>query len=152
MRLQPLIMEKVNTHTNMKYIITESKLNSSVYNFMDNLFASKNGNTEIYKLDSIDEDGGSLIDSYDFVNDNYYSDEGSEYLFSWTGKEYFKTVYSQGYITKTEYEVMVSESPMVVILDKIAKEELNNFFGDLWKPVFKQWFKDKTGLDYKTLD
>ena len=94
MRLQPLIMEKVNTHTNMKYIITESKLNSSVYNFMDNLFASKNGNTEIYKLDSIDEDGGSLIDSYDFVNDNYYSDEGSEYLFSWTGKEYFKTVYS----------------------------------------------------------
>jgi hypothetical protein len=93
-----------------------------------------------------------LIDSYDFVNNDYYSDEGSEYLFTWTGKEYFKTIYSQGYITKIEYEGMVSESPTVSILDADAKEKLNNFFGDLWKPVFKQWFKDKTGLDYKTLN
>lgn len=136
----------------MKYIITESKMNSSIYKFMDELFSSKDGNPEIYKLDSIDKDGGSMIDSYDFVNDDYYSDEGSEYLFSWTGKEYFKTVFSQGYITKIEYEKLSSESPMVVILNKTAKEELNNFFGDLWKPIFKQWFKDKTGLGYKTLD
>jgi hypothetical protein len=136
----------------MKYIITESKLNTSVYNFIDELFASEDGNPEIYKLDSIDSDGRSLIDSYDFVNNDYYSDEGSEYLFTWTGKEYFKTIFSQGYITKTEYEEMLSESPVVSILDTDAKEKLNNFFGDLWKPVFKQWFKDKTGLDYKTLN
>lgn len=135
----------------MKYIITESKMKSSIYNFIDNLFESKDGSSEIFKLDSIDSDGGSLIDSYDFVNNDYYSDEGSEYLFTWTGKEYFKTIYSQGYITKIEYEGMVSESPTVSILDADAKEKLNNFFGDLWKPVFKQWFKDKTGLDYKTL-
>ena len=136
----------------MKYIITENKMKSSIYNFMDNLFKSEDGNTEIFKLDSIDSDGASLIDSYDFVNNDYYSDEGSEYLFTWTGKEYFKTIYSQGYITKIEYEGMVSESPTVSILDADAKEKLNNFFGDLWKPVFKQWFKDKTGLDYKTLN
>ena len=127
-------------------------MKSSIYNFMDNLFESKDGNPEIFKLDSIDSEGRSLIDSYDFVNNDYYSDEGSEYLFTWTGKEYFKTIYSQGYITKIEYEGMVSESPMVSILDADAKEKLNNFFGDLWKPVFKQWFKDKTGLDYKTLN
>ena len=136
----------------MKYIITESKMNSSIYKFIDELFSSKDGNPEIYKLDSIDSDGRSLMDSYDFVNSDYYSDEGSEYLFIWTGKEYFKTVFSQGYITKIEYEKMVSESPMVSILDADIKEKLNNFFGDLWKPVFKQWFKDKTGLDYKTLN
>ena len=136
----------------MKYIITESKLNTSVYNFIDELFSSEDGSPEIFKLDSIDSDGRSLIDSYDFVNNDYYSDEGSDYLFSWAGKEYFKTIFSQGYITKTEYEGMISESPMVSILDADAKEKLNNFFGDLWKPVFKQWFKDKTGLDYKTLN
>jgi len=136
----------------MKFIITENKIKSSIYNFMDNLFKSEDGNPEIFKLDSIDSDGASLIDSYDFVNNNYYSDEGSEYLFTWTGKEYFKTIYSQGYITKIEYEGMVSESPTVSILDADAKEKLNNFFGDLWKPVFKQWFRDKTGLDYKTLN
>lgn len=127
-------------------------MNSSIYKFMDELFASKDGNPEIYKLDSIDSDGRSLMDSYDFVNSDYYSDEGSEYLFIWTGKEYFKTVFSQGYITKIEYEKMVSESPMVSILDSDIKEKLNNFFGDLWRPVFKKWFKDKTGLDYKTLN
>ena len=143
---------KVNSKDKMKYIITESKINSTIYNFIDNLFASEDGNPKIYKLVSIDEDGGSLIDSYDFVNDDYYSDEGSEYLFNWTGKEYFKTVYSQGDITKYEYERMASETPMVSILKTQAKEELNNFFGDLWKPVFKQWFKDKTGLDYKNLN
>ena len=136
----------------MKYIITENKLNTSVYNFIDNLFTSKDGSPEIFKLDSIDSDGRSLIDSYDFVNNDYYSDEGSEYLFTWTGKEYFKTIFSQGYITKTEYEEMLSESPVVSILDTDAKEKLFNFFGDLWKPAFKQWFKDKTGLDYKTLN
>jgi hypothetical protein len=136
----------------MKFIITENKMKSSIYNFMDNLFKSEDGNTEIFKLDSIDSDGASLIDSFDFVNSDYYSDEGSDYLFSWTGKEYFKTIYSQGYITKIEYEGMVSESPTVSILDADAREKLNNFFGDLWKPVFKQWFKDKTGLDYKTLN
>ena len=135
----------------MKYIITESKLNSSIYNFMNDLFSSKDGNPEIYKLDSLDNDGRPLLDSFDFVNSDYYSDEGSEYLFSWTGKEYFKTVYSQGYITKFEYEGMLSESP-TVFLDSDAKEKLNTFFGDLWEPVFKQWFKDKTGLDYKTLN
>ena len=25
------------------------------------------------------------------------------------------------------------------------------YFGDLWKPVFKQWFEDKTNMGYKTL-
>lgn len=136
----------------MKYIITESKLNSSVYNFMDNLFTSKDGNPEIFKLDSTDSDGRSLIDSYDFVNNDYWKVLGSDYLFSWTGKEYFKNIHSQGYITKTEYEGMASKLPMVSILDGDIKDELNNFLGDLWKPVFKQWFKDKTGLDYKTLN
>ena len=127
-------------------------MNSAIYNFIDELFASKDGNPEIFKLDSFDSDGAPLTNAFDFVNSDYYSDEGSEYLFSWTGKEYFKTIFSQGYITKFEYEGMVSESPMVSILDDDAKEKLNNFFGDLWKPVFKQWFKDKTGLDYKTLN
>lgn len=74
----------------MKYIITESKLNTSVYNFIDELFASEDGSPEIFKLDSIDSDGRSLIDSYDFVNNDYYSDEGSDYLFSWAGKNILK--------------------------------------------------------------
>jgi hypothetical protein len=126
-------------------------MNSAIYNFIDEIFSSKDGNPEIFKLDSFDSDGAPLIDAFDFVNSDYYSDEGSDYLFTWTGEEYYKTIYSQGHITKLEYERMVSESPMSELLDKDVINSLNSYFGDLWKPVFKQWFKDKTGMDYKTL-
>lgn len=135
----------------MKIIITESKINSTIYNFIDKVFAAKNGNTEIHKLQAM-IDSEPLTDAYDFVNDDYYSDEGvDEYLFAWTGKDYYMTIYSQDVITKLEYEKLASEAPTVELFDSYAKKQLNGYFGDLWKPVFKQWFKDKTGMDYKTL-
>ena len=127
-------------------------MNSAIYNFIDEIFSSKDGNPEIFKLDSFDSDGAPLIDAFDFVNSDYYDDDNdAEYLFSWTWEEYYKTIYAQGDITKFEYERIASESPTSEILDKDAIVSLNGYFGDLWKPVFKQWFKDKTGMDYKTL-
>ena len=126
-------------------------MNSAIYNFMDEIFASEDGSPKIIKLDAFDSDGAPLIDAFDFVNSDYYSDKGSDYLFSWTGKEYYKTIYAQGDITKTEYERLSLVSPFVEIIDKDISDYLNGYFGDLWKPVFKQWFKDKTGMDYKTL-
>ena len=126
-------------------------MNSAIYNFIDELFASKDGNPEIFKLYSFDSDGAPLTNAFDFVNSDYYSDEGSDYLFSWTGEEYYKTIYAQGDITKFEYEGLASEAPTVEIFNSYTKKQLNGYFGDLWKPVFKQWFKDKTGMDYKTL-
>lgn len=135
----------------MKVIITETKINSTIYNFIDKVFAAKNGNTEIHKLRAM-IDSEPLTDAYDFVNDDYYSDEGvDDYLFAWTGKDYYMTLYSQDDITKLEYEKLASEAPTVELFDSYAKRQLNGYFGDLWKPVFKQWFKDKTGMDYKTL-
>jgi hypothetical protein len=128
-------------------------MNSAIYNFIDEIFASKDGNNKIFKLNAFVGlvEREPLTDTFDFVNSDYYSDDGSDYLFSWTGKEYYKTIYAQGDITKLEYERMVSESPTSEILDRDAIDSLNGYFGDLWKPVFKQWFKDKTGMDYKTL-
>jgi hypothetical protein len=129
-------------------------MNSAIYNFIDEIFASKDGNNKIFKLNAFVVKAlrrEPLTDAFDFVNSDYYSDDGSDYLFSWTGKEYYKTIYAQGDITKLEYERMVSESPTSEILDRDAIDSLNGYFGDLWKPVFKQWFKDKTGMDYKTL-
>lgn len=134
----------------MDYIIPQSKLSKSIYNYIDELFASKDGKTKIFKLDSIDDEGRSLIDAYDFVNNDYY-DEGSEYLFSWTGEEYYKTLYSQGDITKSESERLSSESPNVEIIDTDKLNSLNGLFGDLWRPIFMKWFKNKTNLPVKTL-
>lgn len=135
----------------MKVIITESKMNSAIYNFIDEVFASKDGNTNITKLYALDQDGEPLDGAFDFVNNDYYSDSGSDYIFSWTGVDYYKTAYSHGDITEHEYERLFSESPFVEIVDRDAISSLNGYFGDLWKPVFKQWFEDKTNMGYKTL-
>lgn len=134
----------------MKYIITESKLNSAIYEFIDQAFASEDGNTEIYKLPTLDEDGEELIESYDFVNDDYYSDSGSDYLFAWTGEAYYDSL-TPNYITNYEYEKFALQTPLVEIYDTDVLNKLNGYFGDAWKPVFKEWFKHKTGMDYKTL-
>ena len=135
----------------MKYIITESKLNSAIYEFIDQAFASKDGNTEINRLPALDENGEEIDNAYDFVNDDYYGDSStSDYLFAWTGEEYYKSL-TPNYITKYEYERLASQAPLVDIYDKDILNKLNSYFGDAWKPVFKQWFKDKTGMVYKTL-
>ena len=130
----------------MKYIITESKLNSVIYDFMDELFGA-----EIHTLPGMDDNGDELVDAYDFVNDEYYGDEGSDYLFSWTGKGYYESLIEGGNIGKSEWKRLESLAPIVEIFSMYDKEKLNGYFGNAWKPVFKQWFKDKTGMDYKTL-
>ena len=144
----------------MKYIITESKLNSVIYDFMDELFGA-----EIHTLPGMDDNGDELVndpgyraiqfdelvDAYDFVNDEYYDDEGSDYIFSWTGEGYYKSLVQDGHIGKTEWKRLESLAPLVEIFGIHYKEKLNGYFGNTWKPVFKQWFKDKTGMDYKTL-
>ena len=130
----------------MKYIITESKLNSAIYEFMDKLFGA-----EIHTLPAIDDRGDEIVDAYDFANDDYYSDEGSDYVFAWTGEGYYKSLNKDGHIGKSEWERLESQAPLVEIFDKDALNQLNGYFGDVWIPVFKQWFIDKTGMDYKTL-
>ena len=134
----------------MKYVITESKLNSAIYEFIDQAFASEDGNTEIYKLPTLNEEGEELIEAYDFANEDYYSDSGSDYLFAWTGEKYYESL-TPSYITGSEFERLSSQAPLVEIYDTDALSRLNGYFGDTWKPVFKQWFKDKTGMDYKTI-
>ena len=130
----------------MKYIITESKLSSVIYDYMNELFGS-----EIHTLPAIDDKGNELVDAYDFANDDYYGDEGSDYLFAWTGEGYYKSLAKDGHIGKTEWRKLEGQAPLVEIFDKDALNQLNGYFGDVWQPVFKQWFIDKTGMDYKTL-
>ena len=134
----------------MKYIIAESKLNQTIYDFLDKLFAAENGNTEIIKMPSIDMDGNEINGSYEFVNNDYYDNEG-DYLFGWTGKEYYESI-TPTYITQHEMETLSNKSPIVQIFDNDKLNQLNSYLGDIWKPIFKQWFKDKSGLDYKTLE
>lgn len=120
-------------------------MNSAIYNFIDEIFASKDGNPEIFKLNAFAE-REPLTDAFDFVNSDYYSDDGSDYLFSWTGKEYYENHKHQSFGAR-----LINEAPIVEILDYERIKKLDSYFGDLWKPAFKKWFIDKTKMDYKTL-
>ena len=120
-------------------------MNSAIYNFIDELFVAKNGNTEIFKLDSVDEDGRAIVDAYDFVNDDYYEHD-QEYLFSWTGKEYYENHQRQSFGSR-----LINEAPIVEILDYERIKKLDSYFGDIWKPIFKKWFENKVNLPIKTL-
>jgi hypothetical protein len=134
----------------MKYIITESKLNSAIYEFIDKSFAAKDGDTTIFTLNSLDDFGKEIEGAYDFVNKDYYSFEGGDYLFSWTAAEYYEFL-ALTHITQREKEKFTNLSPIIEFFETDKLNQLNGYFGDVWKPVFKQWFKDKTGMDYKTL-
>jgi hypothetical protein len=41
--------------------------------------------------------------------------------------------------------------PLVVIPTSIY-EALEAYFGNLWKPIFKQWFQNHTGFTVKEID
>ena len=79
----------------MKYIITESKLDQVIYDYLDELFTSKDGDTELYKIPSIDENGDDHVGSYDIVNNDYYESDG-DHLITWTDKEYYYLRYRKG--------------------------------------------------------
>jgi hypothetical protein len=33
----------------------------------------------------------------------------------------------------------------------VVGRKLTSLFGDLWKPIFKQWFEENTGLEVKQI-
>ncbi len=134
----------------MKYLITESKLEQGIYDYLDELFSAENGNTEIHKLKSIDEDGNEMVGSYDFVNDDYYDGDNQDYLFSWTDKPYYELI-TPNYITQDEMERLSKKAPNVEIINKDKVMTLNSIFGEMWKPIFNKWFQDKVNLPIKTL-
>ena len=134
----------------MKYLITESKLEQGIYDYLDELFSAENGNTEIHKLKSIDEDGKEIDGAYDLVNDDYYDGDNQDYLFSWTDNEYYESL-TPNYITQAELETLIKKTPNVEMHDKNKVMSLNSIFGEMWKPIFSKWFQDKVNLPVKTL-
>jgi hypothetical protein len=42
-------------------------------------------------------------------------------------------------------------SPLIT-LPSVQYNSLDGFFGDFWKPIFKKWFEENTGLRLKTID
>jgi hypothetical protein len=119
----------------MKYIITENKLESAIISYLnDNFYPDYgwkgNSKSDIGYQDEVDKWGE--VDFYinDFDSYIYYgcnSGEKNDKNFEPSGKlEYYKC-------------------PLLLIYPRVS-EQLNNYFGDMWKPIFKKWFEENTGL------
>jgi hypothetical protein len=127
----------------MKYLITESKLNSAIYDYIDFLFKegkkihmAKHTRTNDDTLD--DEE---VAGAYDFFH------KGEDELFIWTGEEYYNRPYNKSVWSKWK-----ALAPIVEIVNYQKLDSLNNMFGDLWRPVFIKWFENTFSLPVKTLN
>jgi hypothetical protein len=127
----------------MKYLITESKLNSTIYDFIDNLF---HDGKKIKMVKHTREDEDTLDDvevpgAYDFFHEDSDDD-----LFTWTGREYYERPYNSSAWSK-----WLELAPVVEIENYEKVGQLDAYFGHLWRPIFIQWFEDTFSLPVKTL-
>ena len=128
----------------MKYVITESKLNSAIYDYIDNLFKEGKKIHMVKHIARADDDTLSdeeVEGAYDFFH------KGEDELFTWTGREYYERPYNKFAWTK-----WLELAPVVEIVDYSKLDTLNNMFGDLWRPVFITWFENTFSLPIKTLN
>jgi len=124
----------------MKYIITESKLNSAIYDYIDFLF-KEGKKIHMAKHTTPDDDDDEVVGAYDFFH------KGEDELFIWTGEEYYNRPYNKSMWTKWK-----ELAPIVEIVNYQKLDSLNNMFGDLWRPVFITWFENTFSLPVKTLN
>ena len=128
----------------MKYVITESKLNSAIYDYIDNLFKEGKKIHMVKHIARADDDTLSdeeVEGAYDFFH------KGEDELFTRTGREYYERPYNKFAWTK-----WLELAPVVEIVDYSKLDTLNNMFGDLWRPVFITWFENTFSLPIKTLN
>ena len=110
----------------MNYSITESKLDKTIYNYIDNLFEDLN------HIMAEDDYGNEMSSGIQF----YFGDYGDADRFYWYDSEYFN------------YDCELC--PMVEFDDDI-EDKLNSLFGDKWHTPFKKWLQDNYSLDVKTI-
>ena len=126
----------------MKYLITESKLNSAIYEYIDQLF-HEGKKIEMVKHTRPDDDTFEDVEvggAYDFFH------KGEPDLFIWTGLEYYDNPKH-----KINADKWLKLAPIVEIVAYEKVDVLNNMFGDLWRPIFIKWFEDLFSLSIKTL-
>lgn len=109
----------------MKYIITESRLEELIYEYLDENYTPDTGwLAHVHYKRYVDRSG-----SYEFVVDD-------KVAFAIVGKSKNKVLFP---------------IPNTLLLWEHTEENLTRWFGNLWKPVLIKWFEDNTGLQVKKL-
>jgi hypothetical protein len=126
----------------MRYVITESKLNGAIIEYLNELYDVTDINwVNPYQYD--DETGEEWEDNniIDFYKGDYDGPYDSNFLFRWYDPQYYS---ERGPVEL--YEI----APIIEVYDEQGKT-LNSYFGDRWKEPFKIWFKENFQLPIKTV-
>lgn len=117
------------TKTNMKYIITESRLEKAITEYLDKEFIPDYGWYENMRTagtyqDDVDKWGELVF----FINDI------ESYVYYGCNEFFADYGHLHNY-----------ECPLLSIYPAVS-QKLSSYFGDMWKPIFKKWFEKNTGL------
>ena len=123
----------------MKYIISESKLNTFITDYLDKMFDVDDINST--SPTEYDDETGYSYD--DFTRVQFYTGDyidEDEACFRWYDCEYFD-----------EGSGMEKKCPLLTI-DSDYGKTLNGYFGDTWHEPFKKWFITHFELPVKTIE
>ena len=114
----------------MKYIITESKLESAIISYLNDNFYPDYGWHDSYQ-EYVDRWGDNVffindVESYIYYGCNANGGPEDEFFADYGHLHNF-------------------ECPLLSIYPAVS-QQLNSYFGNMWKPVFKKWFEENTGL------
>jgi hypothetical protein len=123
----------------MKYVITESKLEGTIMNYLDELFDIDDLHwTHPYDYDDETEEEGEDENRIEFyIGDYEGTDEGCF-------RYYFCDYFNQGSPARDICPIISLESQYT--------ETLNSYFGDMWQEPFKKWIKLNFDLIVKTVE
>ena len=129
----------------MRIIITESKLNQAVIDYLNDTYDTNN----IGWSYGIDDWGNEVDYAIEFYEGDY--EEGDNTVFRWYGEDYWTS--EEGELWTDEYiKEMKNKSPQLEIYDNTVYRTLNGYFGDKWKQPFIDWFWDKFNVPVKTIN
>jgi hypothetical protein len=123
----------------MKYIVTESKLENLVIEYLDEMFDVN----DIHWTNPLEDDYDTGEEWEDenrvifYIGDYNGEDDG---CFYWYDCNYF-----------TPNSPASKKCPTVSV-EIQYENQLNAYFGDLWREPFKKWFKQHFELPVKTID
>jgi hypothetical protein len=133
----------------MKYIITESKLNETIKNYLNSVFPVD----EMHWTPSLDDDLNEMDSAMVFYIGDYDEDET---VFRWYDEGYWEEEESSLPDSGFEYDRKLlkkykNDSPIIEFENSNISNSLNGYFGDAWKQPFKEWFKDNFDFEVNTI-
>jgi hypothetical protein len=127
----------------MKYIITESRLNDTIIEYLNNIYDVSDINwTNPYDYDDETDEEGENPNIIEFYRGDYEGTYDSDYVFMWYAPEHFPG---------PENISWFEDAPILEIHENEG-ETLNAYFGDKWHEPFKRWFEENFELPIKTIE